>query len=84
MHVSPQKEPRKEATVIDLTLSDSEDEEDVSPKSNAKNKPDSSNQTLSSAAGSRFLANQQWEGRDWRTMRDNIVNFVYSTSNNIN
>ncbi|GFG30941.1 hypothetical protein Cfor_04039 [Coptotermes formosanus] len=50
----PKEEPKKKATVIDLTLSDSEDETEAPLKTNTTNKPDSSNQTLNSAAGSRL------------------------------
>jgi E3 SUMO-protein ligase PIAS1/E3 SUMO-protein ligase PIAS2 len=50
----PKEEPKKKATVIDLTLSDSEDEAEIPLKSNITNKPDSSNQTMNIAAGSRL------------------------------
>jgi len=50
----PKEEPKKKATVIDLTLSDSEDEAEIPLKSNTANKPDSSNQTMNIAAGSRL------------------------------
>ncbi|XP_021928824.1 E3 SUMO-protein ligase PIAS2 isoform X2 [Zootermopsis nevadensis] len=46
------EEPKKKATVIDLTLSDSEDEAEAPVKTNATNKPDSSNQAVNSSSGS--------------------------------
>jgi hypothetical protein len=50
----PKEEPKKKATVIDLTLSDSEDEAEVPLKTNTPIKPDSSNQTVNSVSGSRL------------------------------
>lgn len=50
----PKEEPKKKATVIDLTLSDSEDEAEIPLKSNTTNRPDSSNQTMNIVPGSRL------------------------------
>lgn len=52
------EEPKKKATVIDLTLSDSEDEAEAPVKTNATNKPDSSNQAVNSSSGSGIHSGQ--------------------------
>lgn len=54
----PPKEPKKKALVIDLTLSDSEDEAEAPVKTNATNKPDSSNQTVNSLSGTGLHSGQ--------------------------
>jgi hypothetical protein len=52
---SPAKEePKAKVTVIDLTLSDSEDEADAPSKTDRTVKPDSSNQTVNSVSGNRL------------------------------
>ncbi|XP_069691208.1 E3 SUMO-protein ligase PIAS2 isoform X2 [Periplaneta americana] len=45
----PKDEPKKKATVIDLTLSDSEDEAEPPKKTSSTSKPDSSNQSNSNS-----------------------------------
>jgi hypothetical protein len=54
----PKEEPKKIAPVIDLTLSDSEDEAEVPMKTNAANKPDSSDQTVNSLSSSGIHSGQ--------------------------
>jgi hypothetical protein len=52
---SPAKEePKAKVTVIDLTLSDSEDEAEAPSKINTAVKPDSSNQTVNNVSGTRL------------------------------
>jgi hypothetical protein len=50
----PKEEPKAKVTVIDLTLSDSEDEAEIPSKPNTAVKPDSSNQTVNSVSGTRL------------------------------
>lgn len=49
----PKEEPKTKVTVVDLTLSDSEDEAEVPLKTNTAVKPDSSNQAVNSVSGNR-------------------------------
>jgi hypothetical protein len=50
----PKEEPKAKVTVVDLTLSDSEDEAEVPVKTNTTTKPDSSNQAVNSVSGNRL------------------------------
>lgn len=50
----PKEEPKTKVTVVDLTLSDSEDEAEVPLKINTTTKPDSSNQAVNSVSGNRL------------------------------
>jgi len=79
----PQEEPKKKANVIDLTLSDSADEEEVQLKSNTTNKPDCSRHTLNSAAGIRLHSYHQWKIRVLQLIIDKLTNILLSTSDSI-
>ena len=68
----PKEEPKKKATIIDLTLSDSEDEAEIPLKSNMTNKPDSSNQTMNIAAGSR-LHSGLWDVLTWKQTDEFLI-----------
>jgi hypothetical protein len=82
IHLPPQ-EPKKKASIIDLTLSDSADEEEVQLKSNSTNKPDCSKQTLNSAAGIRLRSYHQWKIRVLQLLIDRLTNILLSTSDSI-
>ena len=83
IQLPPQEEPKKKVNVIDLTQSDSADEEDAQLKCNKANKTDCSKQSLNSAAGSMLHSYYQWEIKVLQLIVERLTNILLSMLDSI-